>query len=204
MASFDVAAVHQAYSADVAAIIGAAHAEATATVSSFGRRQSADQQQGQTPVGILEQYLESKSDFSDDAKSGERHESSEVDRCRRFAARVESAKQHREADAEQERERTPRLLLGENPNAPTNQVLHPSRFATHVLVEVNENHAEERQAPKNVQRVNTLIGRDRCGCGRLGDTVGVDRQLLGHTRALCWDSAVWSQLGRVDGGSPTY
>jgi hypothetical protein len=103
-----------------------------------------------------------EADVGDDAEECQGGEASQIDRQNRRAARFQAPQEDREAGAEQERERAPGLLFDEHPHAPPDQVFQSAGVPAHLLMKMDQNHAEQRQAPKDIQRVQPLRGIDRC------------------------------------------
>jgi hypothetical protein len=83
-------------------------------------------------------------------------------------ASLETSEQDGEAGAEEERERTPRLLFDEDPHTPRDQVLQPGRLDARLLMEVHEDHPEQGETAQHVERVKALVGIDRGDGGAHG------------------------------------
>ena len=100
--------------------------------------------------------MKAEGEVGDDAEDREHRQPAQVQRDHRHAAALEPAQQDRESRPEQERERRPRLLLDEDVDAPADQVLDPADLEAHLLVEVHQDHAEEREAAEHVERLQPL------------------------------------------------
>src|SRR5262249_3610380 len=103
-------------------------------------------------------------DLGDQAETGERRETAKIDRDHRRLSRLEPAKQHSKADAEEKGERPPGLLLDQHPHGPADQVLRSLDLDSHLLVEVHQDHSEQCEATEDVERVNALVGIEWCEC----------------------------------------
>ena len=140
----------------------------------------ADQQEDQAPGGVLQQNVESEPDLGDQAEQGESGEAAEIDGNDRRIARFQPPQEHGEPDAEEEGEDPPGLLLHEDPDAPADQILEAGNLDPHLLVEVHQDHAEQREPAQNVQRVQAIIGGQRGGSRRACGDGGM--QLNSHGR----------------------
>jgi hypothetical protein len=77
----------------------------------------------------------------------------------------------------------PGLLLHQHPHTPADQILQPGCLEPHLLVEVHQNHPEQRQPAEDVERVEALAGVERrqrhgnrgCGGRRRHDGLAVRR-----------------------------
>src|SRR6185503_15535032 len=78
-------------------------------------------------------------------------------------ARVEPTEQYREARTEQEREDPPGLLLEQDPDRPGDQVFGPRHLEAKPLVEVDDQHPEQREATQDVEVGEALLIRGRVG-----------------------------------------
>ncbi len=76
-------------------------------------------------------------------------------------ASLQAPQEHGESHAEEEGEGAPGLLLDEHVHAPADQVLQTGYLDPHLLVEVHQDHPEQRQPAKDVEGVEALIGVQR-------------------------------------------
>ena len=105
--------------------------------------------------------LEPEADLGHHAEARQGREPPEVDREDRRVASLQAPQEHGETHAEEEGEGAPGLLLDEHVHAPADQVLQPGHLEPHLLVEVHQDHPEQRQPAKDVERVQALIGVQR-------------------------------------------
>jgi hypothetical protein len=125
------------------------------------RKSAQHDQQRHAPAGVGEQDVEAEADLRDQAEDGECGQPPEVDREDRHPPGLEAAQEHGEAHAEEEREGAPGLLLHQHPDTPADQVLQAGRLEPHLLVKVHQNHPEEREPAKDVERVQAALGVER-------------------------------------------
>ena len=122
---------------------------------------SAYDEQGHAPARVGEQDVEPEADLGHHAEACQGPEPPEVDREDRRVASLQPAQEHGEAYAEEEGEGAPGLLLDEYPHAPADQVLQAGHLEPHLLVEVHQDHSEQRQPAQDVEPVQALIGVQR-------------------------------------------
>src|SRR5262249_21662506 len=111
------------------------------------------------PYGVLEQDVEPEADSGNDAEDCEHAKTSQVNGDYRLAARLEPTDQEREARTKEERERPPGLLLEQYPDRPADQILGPLHYQPQQLVEVDDQHTEQREAAQDVEAGDALVIR---------------------------------------------
>lgn len=112
--------------------------------------------------------MESEPDLGNHPEDRQHREPPQVDRHEWRLPRFEPAKQYREPHPEEQREDPPRLLLDPHPDDPADQVFEARGLEPHLLVEMDQDHAEQGESAEDVECIDPLVLAERGDCRRDG------------------------------------
>ena len=125
-----------------------------------------DREQRHAPHGVSEEHVETEQRVRRQSEEREHGEPPQVEPGEGAAQRFRPPQLNREARAKQQRERAVRLALDQAPDQRADDIVQPA-WLGRVIVEMDDEHPEQREAAKDVERSDPSV-RDHCSAAGSG------------------------------------
>jgi hypothetical protein len=143
------------------------------------RRPAPHEHQRHAPRGVPQQDVEPEEEMGRKAEGRQHGEPPQVEGGKRPPARLRAPEQDREPGAEEQREGAVRLRLHQPPDERAHDVVEPAGLGR-PLVEVDDEHPEERSASEDVEGLNPVA----VGHGPPRRSDAGDDEVLAHLRLV--------------------
>ena len=137
-------------------------AETTAVTSRARVDHVADEEKRQRPDGVPEQHVVAEEGVRREAEEREDGEPAEIDAGKRPALRFGASELDGEPCAEEQRKGPVRLRFHQPPDEHAHHVVEPARLGR-LHVEMDDEHPEQRETAQDIQALDPLRRRVRCG-----------------------------------------